>query len=331
MPTISAALKTRTDHESPDWIKISKRWLEAFLFPAESDTWLTILRIGLGFQVVFYAWSLRSDWNYLLGSGEIGLNGRALSEGLLSLESPFVPRLGWFISMLDRFGVPESTALSIAWWILLLSGCCLLLGFLSRPSAISTWFVHLSVVKSAGTAAYGVDNFTTIGLFYLMISPLPDRFTLDRNLLLRRVKDPQLLGFFRRVLQLHLCLIYFFGGLAKCLGSGWWNGSSLWRSLIRPPFNIISPEILVHWKYIFPITGIAIWLLEISYPFFIWNRRLHGIWLTSICTMHLAIGLGMGMYLFASIMIVLNIAAFGPGLANVASTQAASARQEAPS
>ena len=30
--------------------------------------------------------------------------------------------------------------------------------------------------------------------------------------------------------------------------------------------------------------------------------------------MHVAIGLTMGMYLFASIMIVLNVAAFGPGL-----------------
>jgi len=33
-----------------------------------------------------------------------------------------------------------------------------------------------------------------------------------------------------------------------------------------------------------------------------------------ICVMHLAIGLTMGMYLFAFIMIVLNIAAFGPEL-----------------
>jgi hypothetical protein len=30
--------------------------------------------------------------------------------------------------------------------------------------------------------------------------------------------------------------------------------------------------------------------------------------------MHVAIGLTMGMYLFAFIMIVLNVAAFGPGL-----------------
>jgi hypothetical protein len=37
----------------------------------------------------------------------------------------------------------------------------------------------------------------------------------------------------------------FFGGLAKCLGSGSWNGSNLRRSLIRPLFNIISPNIPV--------------------------------------------------------------------------------------
>jgi len=127
-------------------------------------------------------------------------------------------------------------------------------------------------------------------------------------------KDSQLSGFFRRVLQVHLCLIYFFSGLAKCLGSGWWDGSNLWRALIRPPLNVIAPEILIRLKYLFPVAGIAICLLEISYPVFIWNRRTRGIWLMCICAMHLAIGLTMGMYLFASIMIVLNVAAFGPGL-----------------
>src|SRR5438046_2030326 len=34
----------------------------------------------------------------------------------------------------------------------------------------------------------------------------------------------------------------------------------------------------------------------------------------SICTMHVGIGITMGMYLFAFVMIVLNVAAFGPRL-----------------
>jgi hypothetical protein len=154
----------------------------------------------------------------------------------------------------------------------------------------------------------------TIGLFYLMLSPLPDRYSLDWQLRGMRPKNPQLLGFWHRVLQLHLCVIYFFSGSTKCLGSGWWNGSSLWRTLIRPPFNVIDPEMLVRWKYLFPVAAISIWVLEIGYPFLIWSSKTRKIWLICICALHAGIGLTMGMYLFALIMIILNMAAFGPGL-----------------
>jgi Vitamin K-dependent gamma-carboxylase len=291
-----------------------KERLRVFLFPPETDRWLGLLRIGLGLQVLFYALSLRSDWNYLFAEAGGGLIGRALPEALLSTESPLIPRLGWLVMLIARTGFSESTALSIVWWVLLFAGCCLLIGFLSRASAILAWFVHLCAAESGGFVSYGVDNFMTIGLFYLMLSPLPDRYSLDQRWRKLPPKNPHLLGFFRRVLQVHLCLIYFFGGVAKCLGSGWWDGSNLWRALIRPPFNLIAPEILIRLKYLFPVAGIVICLLEISYPVFIWNRKTRGIWLVAICAMHVAIGLTMGMCLFAFIMIVLNIAAFGPGL-----------------
>jgi len=291
-----------------------KERLRVFLFPPETDRWLGLLRIGLGLQVLFYALSLRSDWNYLFAEPGEGLIGRALPEALLSTESPLIPRLGWLVMLTARTGFSESTALSMVWWVLLFAGCCLLIGFLSRASAILAWFVHLCAAESGGFVSYGVDNFMTIGLFYLMLSPLPDRYSLDQRWRKLPPKNPHLLGFFRRVLQVHLCLIYFFGGLAKCLGSGWWDGSNLWRALIRPPFNLIAPEMLIRLKYLFSVAGIVISLLEISYPVFIWNRKTRGIWLVAICAMHVGIGLTMGMYLFAFIMVVLNIAAFGPGL-----------------
>jgi Vitamin K-dependent gamma-carboxylase len=296
------------------------RWrerLRGFLFPLEADLWLVLLRIGLGLEVLFYTISLRADWNYLFAGPGEGSIGRALPEALLSTESPLVPRLGWLVMLATRTGFSESTALSIVWWVLLLVGGCLVIGIFSRASAILAGFVHLCAAESGGFISYGVDNFMTIGLFYLMLSPLPDRYSLDQLWRKLSPKGPQLMGFFRRVLQVHLCLIYFFGGLAKCLGGGWWDGSNLWRALIRPPFNVLAPEILIQLKYLFPVAGIAICLLEVSYPVFIWNRRTRGIWLMCICAMHVAIGLTMGMYLFASIMIVLNIAAFGPDLGGV--------------
>src|SRR5947199_2227153 len=284
-----------------------------FLFPAESDNWLAILRLGLGLQVTFYSVSLRNDWNYLL-SGTAGLINRNLTEALLSVESHFAPRFGWLVALGAHDGLREETVLSVAWICLLAAGCSLLMGIASRFSAILAWFLHLCAAKSGGFVSYGVDNFMTIGLFYLMLSPLPDRYSVDWRLRKSRPRDPQLLGFWLRLLQLHLCIIYFFSGLTKCLGSGWWDGSNVWRALIRPPFNIIDPEILVRGQFVFPIVGVVICLLETGYPFFIWNSKTRKIWLIFICGMHAGIGLAMGMYLFAFIMIILNVAAFGPGL-----------------
>ena len=284
-----------------------KRLME-FLFPPETDCWLAILRVGLGAEVMLYSMSLRNDWTYLL-SGPV----RQLAEALLSLESHFVPRLGWFVTLAVQAGVDENLLLFAVWASLVVAGCGLLVGLASRLSAILAWFIHLCAAKSGGFVSYGMDSFMTIGLFYLMLSPLPDHYSLDWRLRHLRPQDPKLLGFWRRVLQLHLCVIYFFSGLAKCLGSGWWNGSSVWRALIRPPFNVIDPEILVRWKYLFPIAGILICVLEFGYPFFIWSARTRNIWLVSVCAMHVAIAVTMGMYLFSLVMIVLNLAAFAPG------------------
>jgi hypothetical protein len=289
-------------------MRVKTRLLEV-LFPVETDSWLTILRVGLGLQVTLYSLSLRNDWAYLFSG-----TTRKVAEALLSLEGHVIPRFGWFVALAARLGVREETVLFVAWLGLFASGCVLLVGISSRVSAIGAWFLHLCAAKSGGFVSYGMDNFLTIGLFYLMLSPLPDQLSLDWRLRDLRPKNPELLGFWRRVLQLHLCVIYFFSGLTKCLGTGWWDGSSVWRSLIRPPFNVIDPEILVRWKYLFPVGGIFICMLEIGYPFFIWNSKTRKFWLICICGMHVGIGLTMGMYLFALIMIVLNVAAFGPGL-----------------
>src|SRR6266849_4252177 len=130
--------------------------LRNFLLTRQSSIWLTILRIGLGLQVLCYGLSLRGDWLELLGQENQGLIRRDLAE-LLS---------------------------------------------------------------------YGVDNFTIIGLFYLTIAPLPDSMALDARWRGIPTRNPTLHGLHRRVLQFHMCIIYFFGGISKCAGRGWWNGVS---------------------------------------------------------------------------------------------------------
>ena len=295
---------------------LRRRWhgLLEFLFPRETDTWLAVFRIGMGLQVFVYALFLRRDWHSLFSTTGKGLVSRELGEAIASFDSPLIPKLGWLVAFGQHVGLGEETVLSIAWACLLCMGCCLLLGLFCRPATIIAWFLHLCAAESGGLLAYGADNFMTMALFYLMLSPLPDRYSVDSRLAKTKVKDPRLLGFWRRVLQVHLCFVYFFGGLAKLLGSGWWNGSNLWRSLIRPPFNLLSPEILVQFKYALPILGMSLGLIEVGYPVFIWMKKTRFLWLVCILAMHAAIGLLMGMYLFALVMIVLNLAAFGVGI-----------------
>src|SRR5262249_3124254 len=198
------------------------------------------------------------------------------------------------------------------WSVLLLTAILLVIGLFCRPAAITGWFLHLACIKSSEVFAYGMDLFLNIGLFYLMLSPLPDSLSLENRIWTPPHRDVRMIGFFRRVLQLHLCVVYFFSGLAKCLGANWWNGLNVWVALTRPPFNILDPALIAKSRIILTPLGVAICLIEIGYPFLIWPRKTRIICLISVVIMHAAIGLAMGMYLFALIMIILNMAAFAP-------------------
>lgn len=283
-----------------------------FFFPDASDRWLTILRIGLGAQVGLFCLSMRRDWTHLFArSGAVWIN-RDLLDAVLAAQAPSAPRFGWLLAVGDQLGWREDSVLFGTWVCLLIAAGCLVLGFCCRVSAIVAWFLQLCAVSGGGILSYGMDNFTTIGLFYLMFAPFPDHFCLDRKIWNSPMKDRHLHGFFRRAVQLHLCIIYFFAGLTKSLGSGWWNGNSIWLALTRPPFNVLPVQWVISWQWMLPLAGMTICLLEIGYAIFIWPKRTRLIWLLSIIAMHIGIGVMMGLYLFGLIMITLNLAAFGP-------------------
>ncbi|MEO5718316.1 MAG: HTTM domain-containing protein [Chthoniobacterales bacterium] len=294
-------------------MKAARERLCQFLFRPDSGRWIEVLRIGLALQVILYAWSLRNDWRDLFGTTGPILVNRALAEAVLSGESLFTPRLGWLIAAGKLLGLAETTTLSLIWLLLLGAGLALFAGVCSRWAAITAWFLYLCSVKSGVLFSYGVDNFAVIGLFYLMIAPLPKAWMPGHKLKSQPARTLERLGFHRRVLQLHLCIIYFFGGVSKCLGSDWWNGVSVWRALTRPPFDVVSPEVLIRFEGLLPLIGIGVCLLETGYPVLIWPRKSRAPWLIGILLMHISIALTMGLYLFAFIMIVLNLAAFGPG------------------
>jgi hypothetical protein len=294
--------------------KSPQRWcqINAWFFGGSSDNWLAALRIGLGLELLLYCVTSRADWQEMFATLPGSFVTRDLTEAIVTIGSALVPRMGWLIAAGQSFGLSESTLLSLVWIVLLAAASCLVIGLFCRTATIVAWFLHLSAIKSSALLSYGVDNFTSIGFFYLLLSPLPDHLSLDSRWRKWPIKDKQLHSFWKRVLQLHICVIYFFSGIAKLLGSGWWNGESLWRAVTRPPFDVVSSSVLIHARYLFLPLGLGIALLETSYPVFIWPRRTRLIWLATIVAMHCAIAALMGLYLFALVMIVLNVAAFAP-------------------
>ncbi len=254
--------------------------------------------------------SLRADWSDIFSVETGGPVKRDLAEAILSNQSRMIPRLGWIVAGGEAMGIDEPLVVDAAWWALLAGSGLLAVGLFCRPAAIGTAFLHLCVVKSTASLTYGMDNFTTLGLFFLAICPLPDALTLDARWRKPKPIDARASGFFRRALQLQLCVIYFFGGVTKCAGAGWWDGSNLWRAMIRPPFNVIPPGVLLSFQFVLPILGAAICLLEMGYPVLMWIRPTRRWCLLAIVLMHIGIGLTLGMYLFALIMIVLNLAGF---------------------
>lgn len=291
-----------------------RRKLQRFLFPSETDQWLTLLRIGLALQILLDCLSLRSDWAQLFAGEGRGLISRDLTEAIVSVKNVFTPKLGWIVAVGNYLGLDQYFILWLVWWCLVCGALCLLAGILCRSAAVLVWFLHLCTTNSAAVFSYGVDNFTSIGLFYLMLAPFPDQWSLDAQIRHATPKGHRVQGFHRRILQMHMCLIYFFGGIAKSVGVGWWNGTSLWRALTEPPFNVIPPDFLIVGKNFLPVLGILVCVAETGYPFFIWPTKSRPVWFALIIGMHVAIGIAMGMYLFALIMVVLNTAAFGPGL-----------------
>ena len=221
---------------------MTRQRLWAFLFPPDSGRWVTILRIGLGLQLTFFAWSVRVDWNDLFRTSGPGFVNRALTEAILSSETAFTPRPG----LADR-GRPTlriyGDGLALIHLVRTAGRRLVPAGRVMLPFRRDRRLVLIPMRRQEWRLlfAYGVDNFTTIGLFYLMIAPLPDAWSLDWRLR-EQARDTRATRFPSADPSTPSLSHLLLRGLSKSLGADWWNGNSIWRALTRPPFNLIPPN-----------------------------------------------------------------------------------------
>ena len=177
------------------------------------------------------------------------------------------------------------------------------LGFLTRFSAVVALLLQLFIYKSFASLNYGYDYFLTMSLFYCFLFPVGKYSSIDSILFGKK----SIMNFnYRLVLQLHLSIAYFYGGLAKALDPGWRDGNSVWKAMVsvENDYYLIPPLVFI-------IIGVGTVILEMFYPVLIYFKKTRPVALYSVVLMHVGIAMVMNLYAFSMIMIVWNVCAFG--------------------
>ena len=185
-----------------------------------------------------------------------------------------------------------------------------IIGFFTRTSVLLVLFFTLILNNSLELYIYGVDLFLIISLFYLLLVPSNYLWSVDKRLF-KLNSNPQFINLILKIFQVHLCIAYFFGGFDKLLGINWRNGESLWKALhlVECP-NLINVEQISTSQSFYLTMGWATIILELLYPVMANFKFSRKYWIVGIISMHLFIGIFLGLFFFALVMIILNITLF---------------------
>ncbi|MFP3592123.1 hypothetical protein [Chryseobacterium sp. SIMBA_038] len=252
--------------------------------------WLKFFRISIAILILLHFVSILPDFNNLFSA-----NDGVIPYKVVDVFIPdYVINLPKIITYLEGFNIAPSNTI-FCFKIIYISLVLLLLsGYSQNLSAFLLLFMQIILSKSNFYFSYGIDFFTSMSLFYLAIIPP----TLKSSAL-----PP-----FKRLFQIHVCIIYFFAGFDKLIGINWWNGESIWKA-INLPFATSTYDISFLGNYPILLTSIGLGsaLLELLYPFFVWNKKTSNFWISAIIVMHIGIAFILNLYFFSAIMIIWNL------------------------
>ncbi|NIP85321.1 MAG: HTTM domain-containing protein, partial [Planctomycetales bacterium] len=191
----------------------------------------------------------------------------------------------------------------------------LTLGLGSRLVAVLAYLFTLSYVHRAPSALFGLDQINVMLALYLMIGPSGARYSLDALIRRWRRGPPQggvpastSANLAVRLIQVHMCVIYFFAGARKLTGATWWDGSAMWLSVGNLEYQTLDLTWLAYWPLLTAfLTHLTVWF-EISYFALIWPRLTRPVYLALAVLMHLGIACAMGMITFGLVMLIGNLA-----------------------
>ena len=203
--------------------------------------------------------------------------------------------------------------------VALVAMAMLTLGLLTRAASIAAFLFTVSYANRAAGCTFGLDDVNAMLAKYLMIGPAGAAFSLD-GLIRRWRKRPPLetqsvsANIAIRLIQLHMCVIYFFAATGKLLGPMWWEGTAMWGSIANYEHQSIDVTFLAHWPLLLNFLTHVTLFWELSYCALIWLPRWRPWVILLAVPVHLGISTCMGMVEFGLAMLIGNVAFISPWL-----------------
>lgn len=285
------------------WARLNRAWLRIW-FKNRSTLPLEIARMGLGAALLFH-YSMATP-HLLTFWGDAGWLPRALL-------AETVPN-AWVQSVFFYFSAPWQWAAFHALFLF----CCTAFMVGWRTSWVK-WLVligHISYDYRNPNMTYGVDAIAACLLLILCFAPIGRAMSLDRVRAVRAAKRTDLAAYppaftspwafaCTRLMQVQMAVLFFFSATDKLRGDDWWDGDAVWQVFVSNDYyNGALLNLFASQYWLVNVATYSTVLIEIAFPFLIWQRRSRPYALAAAIFLHLQFALLMSLYYFSFVMIM---------------------------
>lgn len=208
------------------------------------------------------------------------------------------------------FPVSGPSGIRVLAGVSLVAAVLLTVGLATPLAAVVSLLGLVSAANRAPLNTFGLDDTLGMLLVSLTLGPSGARLSMDERLFAagqgngRSVRANVAI----RLLQFHLCVVYFFSGAGKLFGASWWEGTAIWGAAANVQYRTLDITWLAWHPLVINAFTLTTLFWEVGYAALVWPRLTRRLFLAIAVMVHLGIGLAMGMMEFGLAMVTANLA-----------------------
>lgn len=256
---------------------LARAWNE-FFFAPQSPVPIALFRILYSLIVLLDIVLLKPDWLNWFGP-----------RGLVTLQTMQQMEPG---PRIDLFAFLPQTDFwtNAVFWMILVTALFLLVGLFTRAASIVMFVLIASLHQRNLYIVHSGDTMLRVTGFFLMFTPCGAALSLDRLRNIWKGREgacptPRA-PWAQRIIQIEMCLLYFFTFWSKSAGPAWVNGTAVYyvehleqfKRFPLPAF--LQDPILIKFETWFTLAvefslGTLVWIKELRYPILLLGLLLH--------------------------------------------------------